>query len=101
MNALIYIECKNGAPLGGSLELITAAHSLKARADAVLIGTEEDTSKAAQITSAAGADRVQILAVRNLSSDGDGSLTEDVITDILCQAASSDDYDLKIGRAHV
>ena len=45
MKALIFIETKEGAPVGASLELITAAAALGADADCVKVGEKEGVLK--------------------------------------------------------
>ena len=45
MKALIFIETKEGAPIGASLELVTAAKALGADADLVKVGEKEGVLK--------------------------------------------------------
>ena len=45
MKALIFIETKEGAPIGASLELVTAAAALGADADLVKVGEKEGVLK--------------------------------------------------------
>lgn len=52
MKALIFIETKEGAPVGASLELVTAAAALGADADLVKIGEKEGVLKEDAVTGA-------------------------------------------------
>ena len=83
MKFLIYIETKEGAPAGASLEVISAAASLGAEADAVLIGAGMDA--AAEATAKTG---VAVTVI-----DGPEAPTEDFITHALVQMAKQGGYD--------
>ena len=82
MKALIYIEIKEGAPVGSSLELINAAAAIGADAEAILIG--ENLNDAAAKVAAAGAAAV-------LTADAPEGC-EASIVNILSQAAKKDTY---------
>ena len=83
MKFLVYIETKEGMPTGASLELISAAASVQAEADAVLIGTGLDEAAAA--TAKAGVASVIVI-------NGPEAPTEDYITHALVQQAKAGDY---------
>jgi electron transfer flavoprotein alpha subunit len=83
MKFLVYIETKEGMPTGASLELISAASSVQAEADAVLIGANLEDAAAAAAKS--GAASVIII-------NGPEAPTEDYITHALVQQAKADTY---------
>ena len=92
MKALIYMEIKDGAPLNGSLELISAAASLNAEADVILIGS--DPEAAADYAAKAGGAKVHTISVGS-------PISEDVLVDALVQAAQKEDYGLVLASATV
>ena len=70
MKALVYIETKDGAPVGGSLELFGAAASIGAEAEGIVIGDEAVAKAAADAVGA---------SVSYVEADD----CEDVITDVV------------------
>ena len=52
MKALVFIETKDGAPVGGSLELFGAAASIGAEAEGIVIGDEAAAKAAADAVGA-------------------------------------------------
>ena len=84
MNVIAYIETKEGKAVTAGLELIAAAASAGAEADAVLIGSGLD--HAAEEAAADGAASVHMIDA------AEETLTEDVITDVLAQYAAGKDY---------
>lgn len=82
MKALVYIEIKEGAPVGSSLELVNAAKALGVDADAILVGENLDDA-AAKVAEAGFASVAKAKAPEGC---------EDSIKDILVQAAKKDDY---------
>lgn len=83
MKILIYIELKDKAPVGGSLELISAVRSLGAESEALIIG--RDTGDAARITAECGASRV-------MTVDLEEPLTEEVICSVIKEVFIKGDY---------
>lgn len=84
MKALIYVEMKDGKPIGPSLELFSAAGALESEADAILIG--ENLEAAAEETASAGGAAV-------LFVNGPAEPTEDYLTESLAQAVKAGGYD--------
>ena len=78
MKALVYIETKDGAPVGGSLELFGAAASIGAEAEGIVIGDEAVAKAAADAVGA---------SVSYVEADD----CEDVITDVVAKAAAGAD----------
>ena len=78
MKALVYIETKDGAPVGGSLELFGAAASIGAEAEGIVIGDEAVAKAAADAVGA---------TVSYVEADD----CEDVITDVVAKAAAGAD----------
>lgn len=78
MKALVFIETKDGAPVGGSLELFGAAASIGAEAEGIVIGDEAVAKAAADAVGA---------SVSYVEADD----CEDVITDVVAKAAAGAD----------
>ncbi len=90
MRALIYVETKDGNPLAGSLELFSAAASLDAACDAVLVGKE--LKEAAEEAAAYGAKKVFLI-------EAPMELTEEYLTEALSRKAAEQSYDLILASA--
>lgn len=83
MKILIYIEIKDKAPLGGSLELISAVRSIGAESEALIIGS--DTKAAAELTAECGASRV-------MTVDMSEPLTEEALCSAVSEVFRRGDY---------
>ena len=83
MKALIYIETKDGSPIGASLELFAAAAAVDAQADGLLVGQGLD---AAAEQAAAGA--------KIYTMTGPAEAEEEYLTEAISKAAKEAGYDL-------
>ena len=90
MKILIFIESKDKSPVGGSLELISAAKSLGAESEALLIG--KDIDEAARITAECGASRV-------MTVDMEEPLTEEAICSVISKVFTEGDYSAVLASA--
>lgn len=89
MKALIFTELKDGAPFKGSLELYTLAASLGFEAYGLTVGKD-----AAELAGAVIPGAKSVFAVK-----GSDILTDDILTDIVHQAATSCGCDLVLFAA--
>ena len=85
MKALIYIETKDGSPIGASLELFAAAAAVDAQADGLLVGQGLD---------AAAEQAAKLAGEKIYTMTGPAEAEEEYLTEAISKAAKEAGYDL-------